>query len=265
VGGPNFTNPTNIIRIGEPVGAFWGLTRLGVWSEAERDQAAKFTSYRNGLTILPGDIKYKDFNGDNAITDADRRIIGNGSPDFWGSLTNTFKYNNFDLMLELAYSYGNDVMLMNLHPSEDRQALANSYSTVLNAWTPTNQNTMIAEIRDTRAGYVTNVDTWWIKDGSFLRGRNLLLGYTFPSNVASKLKLSRLRVYGTAQNFFLLIADKDTAKVVRSILEDKTNDPHKLVIDVVRAQRISDNNFETTNIKFEKLKQGFIEAMEKAE
>jgi len=207
VGGPNFTNPTNIIRIGEPVGSFWGLTRLGVWSEAERDQAAKFTSYRNGLTMLPGDLKYKDFNGDNAITDADRRIIGNGSPDFWGSLTNTFKYNNFDLMLELAYSYGNDVMLMNLHPSEDRQALANSYSTVLNAWTPTNQNTMIAEIRDTRAGYVTNVDTWWIKDGSFLRGRNLLLGYTFPTNVASKLKLSRLRVYGTAQNFFLLVKE----------------------------------------------------------
>jgi hypothetical protein len=110
-------------------------------------------------------------------------------------------------MLELAYSYGNDVMLMNLHPSEDRQALANSYSTVLNAWTPTNQNTMIAEIRDTRAGYVTNVDTWWIKDGSFLRGRNLLLGYTFPSNVASKLKLSRLRVYGTAQHFFLLVKE----------------------------------------------------------
>jgi hypothetical protein len=69
---------------------------------------------------------------------------------------------------------------------------------------------MIAEIRDTRAGYVINVDTYWIKDGSFLRGRNLLLGYTFPTNVASKLKLSRLRVYGTAQNFFLLIADKDT-------------------------------------------------------
>jgi len=208
VGGPNFTNPTNIIRIGEPVGSFWGLTRLGVWSEAEREQAAKFTSYRNGLTMLPGDLKYKDFNGDNAITDADRRIIGNGSPDFWGTLANTFRYNNWDLTVELAYSYGNDVMLMNLHPSEDRQALANSYSSVLNAWTPTNQNTMIAEIRDTRAGYVTNVDTWWIKDGSFLRGRNALLGYTFPSAVTNKLKLSRLRVYATAQNFFLLVKDK---------------------------------------------------------
>ena len=107
----------------------------------------------------------------------------------------------------MQFNYGNEVMLMNLHPSEDRQALANSYTSVLNAWTPTNQNTMIAEIRDTRAGYVTNVDTWWIKDGSFLRGRNLMLGYNVPSNVASKLNLSRLRVYATAQNFFLLVKD----------------------------------------------------------
>lgn len=208
VGGPNFTNPTNIIRIGEPVGSFWGLTRLGVWSEAEREEAAKFTSYRNGLTILPGDIKYLDVNGDKAITDADRSIIGNGSPKAWGAMTNTFRYNNFDLTFEMQFSYGNDVMLMNLHPSEDRQNLANSYTSVLNAWTPQNQNTMIAEIRDTRAGYVTNVDTQWIKDGSFLRGRNLLLGYTFPSNVTSKLKMSRLRVYASAQNFFLAVKDK---------------------------------------------------------
>ncbi|MGA0559094.1 SusC/RagA family TonB-linked outer membrane protein [Larkinella sp. VNQ87] len=207
VGGPNFTNPTNIIRIGEPVGSFWGLTRLGTWSEAEREEAARFTSYRNGLTILPGDIKYLDVNGDRAITDADRSIIGNGSPKGWGAFTNNLRYKNFDLTFEMQFMFGNDVMLMNLHPSEDRQALANSYTSVLNAWTPQNQNTMIAEIRDTRAGYVTNVDSHWIKDGSFLRGRNLLFGYTFPGNVTSKLKLNRLRAYATVQNFFLLVDD----------------------------------------------------------
>ncbi|WP_229310886.1 SusC/RagA family TonB-linked outer membrane protein [Larkinella soli] len=208
VGGPNFTNPTNVIRVGEPVGAFWGLTRLGVWSESEREEAAKFTSYRNGLTILPGDIKYLDVNGDKAITDADRSIIGNGSPKGWGAFTNNLRYKNFDFTLELQFMYGNDVMLMNLHPSEDRQALANSYKTVLNAWTPQNQNTMVAEIRDTRAGYVTNVDSHWIKDGSFLRGRNILLGYNFPSALTNRLKLSRLRLYTTVQNFFLLVDDK---------------------------------------------------------
>jgi TonB-linked SusC/RagA family outer membrane protein len=207
VGGPNFTNPTNIIRVGEPVGSFWGLTRLGVWSEAERDEAAQFRSYRNGLTMLPGDVKYLDVNGDRAITDADRSIIGNGSPKGWGAVNNNFKFGNFDATLEIQFMYGNKVMLMNLHPSEDRQTLANSYTSVLNAWTPTNQNSQIAEIRDTRAGYVTNVDTQWIKNGSFLRGRNALIGYTFPSAVTNRLKLNRLRVYASAQNFFLKVED----------------------------------------------------------
>lgn len=181
---------------------------MGIWSEAEREEAAKFTSYRNGLTILPGDIKYKDFNGDKAITDADRSIIGNGSPKFWGTISNTFKYSRLDLTVDLQYSVGNDVMMMNLHASEDRQALANSYSSVLDAWTPQNQNTMIAEIRDTRAGYVTNVDTWWIKDGSFLRGRNLILGYNLPPTLTSKIKMSKFRIYASAQNFFLTLKDK---------------------------------------------------------
>ncbi|MCE7041025.1 TonB-dependent receptor [Dyadobacter sp. CY312] len=204
VGGPSITNQTSIIRIGEPVGAFWGLTRLGTWSEAERDEAAKFTSYRGNLKMLPGDIKYKDVNGDGAITDADRSIIGNGSPKGWGTLANTIRYGNFDLTFDVQFSYGNDLMDMNLHASEDRVSLANSYATVLGAWTPTNQDSQIAELRDTKAGYVTNVDTRWIFDGSFLRGRNLLLGYSFPSELASKLKMSKLRVYVSAQNFFLI-------------------------------------------------------------
>ncbi len=204
VGGPNFINQTSVIRIGEAVGSFWGLNRLGVWGTAEADEAAKFTSYRNGLKILPGDLKYEDVNGDKAITDADRKIIGNGSPKAWGALTNTIRYKNFDLTAELQYTYGNQVLDLTLHSSEDRQGLANSYRTVLNAWTPTNQNTMIAEIRDTRAGYVTNVDSHWVKDASFIRGRNLLLGYSLPSTLIQRLHLNRCRVYGTVQNFFLV-------------------------------------------------------------
>jgi len=204
IGGPNFTNPTNIIRIGEAAGSFWGLTRLGTWSEAEAAQAAKFVSYRNNLTILPGDIKYKDFNGDGIINDADRTIIGNGSPKAWGSLLNTFRYKSLDLTIELQYSYGNDMLDMTTHSSEDRVSLANSYASVLTAWTPQNQNTYIAQIRDTRAGYVTNVDTWWVKDASFIRGRNLLLGYTFSSETAKRLKLDRFRIYASAQNLFLI-------------------------------------------------------------
>jgi hypothetical protein len=204
VGNPGFTNETGIIRVGDPVGSFWGLVRLGTWSDKEASEAAKFTSYRGGKPILPGDIKYLDVNGDYIINDADRQIIGNGNPDAWGSFINNLKYKNFDLVLDLQYSYGNDVLNMTHHSAEDRVSIANSYRTVLNAWTQTNQNTPIAAIRDTRAGYVTNVDTRWIEDGSFLRGRNLVLGYNFSTSVIKPLTLSRLRVYVSAQNFFLI-------------------------------------------------------------
>lgn len=204
VGGPNFTNQTNIIRVGEPVGSFWGLVRLGTWSEAEREEATKFASYRNGLTMLPGDVKYLDVNGDYAINDADRMIIGNGNPKGWGAFLNSFRYKNFDVTIELQYSYGNDILDMTTHSQEDRQLFNNSYKTVLNAWTPENQHTPIAEIRDNRAGHVTQVDTHWLQDGSFVRGKNLLLSYSFGPAVTDRLHLSRLRIYGSVQNFFLI-------------------------------------------------------------
>ncbi|MEK6478419.1 TonB-dependent receptor [Catalinimonas sp. 4WD22] len=208
VGGPGITNETSIITEGESASSFWGLVRLGVWGTDEAAEAAEFTSYRNGLTMLPGDIKYLDVNSDKAITDADRMIIGDGSPEGWGSFINNFQFGNFDLMLDLQFMYGNDIMDMNLHSSEDRQALANSYTTVLNAWTPENQNTMIAQIRNTRAGYVTNVDSHWVQDGSFIRGRNLVLGYTFPRSFVEKIALSNLRIYTSLQNFFLIVDDE---------------------------------------------------------
>ena len=206
LGGPGFTNETNIIRVGESVGSFWGLVRLGVWTDAEATEAAKFSSYRGGKPILPGDIKYLDVNGDYQINDADRMIIGNGNPDAWGGFFNTFRYKNIELLVELQYSIGNDVLDMTTHSGEDRQGIANSFKTVLGAYDVSKgiSNSDIAAIRDTRAGYVTNVDTRWVQDGSFLRGRNLLLGYTFPGASIEKLHLSRLRVYGSIQNFFLV-------------------------------------------------------------
>lgn len=207
LGGPNFTNQTNIIRVGESVGSFWGLTRLGVWTAAEAAEAAKFSaaSYRGGKPILPGDIKYLDVNGDYQINDADRSIIGNGNPKYWGSFFNTFRYKNLELLIEIQYVQGNDLLNMTTHSGEDRVSIANSFKTVLGAYDPAkgNTNSEIATIRDTRAGYVTNVDTRWVQDGSFIRGKNLLLSYNFAPEFYQKLHLNRLRVYASVQNFFL--------------------------------------------------------------
>ena len=206
VGNPNFTNQTGVIMEGQPVGSFWGLVRLGTWGTAETAEAQKFgvNTYRGqGKPLLPGDVKYLDVNGDYAINDADRMIIGNGNPDFYGSFINTLRYGSFDFVLDLQYSSGNDVLDMTMHSGEDRTGLANSYKSVLNAWTPENQNTQIAAVRDSKAGYVSNVDTHWVKDGSFIRGRNVVLGYTLSGSLTERLRLSNARVYVSVQNFFL--------------------------------------------------------------
>lgn len=193
---PYFLSNTNILRVGQSVGSFYGLVREGTWSTKDAALAAKYNA-------LPGDVRHKDVNGDGQINDADRVVIGKGLPDGYGTFLNTFSYKNFDLTVELQYSYGNDVLNLTRHSGEDRTGQANSYATVLNGWTPNNQNTMIAENRPSKAGYTTNVDSHMVEDGSFIRGKNLLLGYTFPRSITEKLKLNRLRVYASVQNFFL--------------------------------------------------------------
>ncbi|MBB6501175.1 SusC/RagA family TonB-linked outer membrane protein [Pedobacter cryoconitis] len=185
-----------IIRVGEPVGSFFGRVQLGTWGSNEAEEARKYN-------MLPGDIKYKDLNNDGKINDLDRTIIGKGIPDGFGTFLNTFQYKSWSLTIDLQYMYGNDVLDRSLHSAEDRQGIANSYKTVLNAWTETNQNTPIAQIRPINAYYTTNNDSHKVTDASFIRGRNLLLAYTFPSKTASALKLNRLRIYGSVQNFFV--------------------------------------------------------------
>ncbi|HEY0176861.1 MAG TPA: SusC/RagA family TonB-linked outer membrane protein, partial [Pedobacter sp.] len=194
---PYFLSNTNIIRVGEPVGSFYGLIREGVWGTAEATQAAAFGA-------KPGDIKHKDVNGDGQINDADRVILGKGTPTGFGTFSNTFKYRNLDLTIDLQYSYGNDILNLSRHSGEDRTGQANSYATVLNGWTPENQNTMIAENRPSLAGYTTTVDSHMVEDGSYIRGRNLLLGYNFSDAVSKRLKLNSLRIYASVQNFFLI-------------------------------------------------------------
>lgn len=195
--GPDIlSSSNNIIRVGESVGSFYGYKRLGTWGSDEAEEAAKYG-------LLPGDLKLWDRNNDGQINNSDRLILGKGIPDGYGTFSNTFRYRNFDLIVELQYMFGNDVMNISKHSAEDRTGIANSYSTVLNAWTPENQNTMIAEIRPTGAGYTTNIDSHFVENGSFLRGKNIMLGYSFPSNIVKRISLKNLRVYGSVQNFFL--------------------------------------------------------------
>ena len=196
-GGADIFSGRGVIREGEPVGSFFGYVRMGTWSTDEADEAAKYLR-------LPGDVKYQDVNNDGQINDRDRVVIGKGIPDGFGSLINSLTYKNFDLTLDLQFMYGNDVSFASQHSAEDRQGIANSFATVLKAWTPENQNTSIAQWRPIPAGYDTFDDSHRVQDGDFIRGRNLMLAYNFSPGIVEKIHLNRLRLYASMQNFFLL-------------------------------------------------------------
>lgn len=194
-GGVHGGGAGSIIREGLPVNTFMGYIHLGTWGTHEAEEAASFNR-------LPGDIKYKDVNGDGAITPADQVPIGNGLPDGYGTLINTFAYKNIELSVDIQFMYGNDIMWEARHSTEDRVGISNSLRSVLQAWTPENQDTPIAQLRPVQAGYDTNNDTHRMEDGSFIRGRNLTFSYTLPQETISSWGIRNVRVYAAAQNFF---------------------------------------------------------------
>ncbi|MFH5886343.1 SusC/RagA family TonB-linked outer membrane protein [Halalkalibaculum sp. DA3122] len=198
VQGGNPVTGNRIIREGEPVNSFYGYIQLGTWNTDEAAQAAQYNR-------LPGDIKYKDINNDGAINEQDRVIIGNGNPDGYGSLINNVTYKNFDLMVDIQYMYGNETAFNSRSTTLDRTGITNVLTEVLDAWTPNNQDTMVPEIRPTAAYKDRLSSTGRIENGSFIRGRNIVLGYNFPSELIQKWgNMKNVRIYASMQNFFLI-------------------------------------------------------------
>ncbi|OJY80952.1 MAG: SusC/RagA family TonB-linked outer membrane protein [Sphingobacteriales bacterium 44-15] len=191
--GPNFLGQTNILRVGEPIGAFWGRTRLGTYSEHEADLAAT-----QGLK--PGDRKYL-LNPDGS---ENYSIIGRAYPKWTGTFSSTMNYKNWDFSFDIRFVQGVNTAATFKHSTEDRQTIANSLKTVLDAWTPDNQNTMISQVRNYKFAQDSKFDTWWVEDGSFIRGQNFILGYSIPSAALDRMKINKLRFYVSVQNLFII-------------------------------------------------------------
>jgi hypothetical protein len=117
------------MRVGLPAGSFYGYKVLGTWGTAEAAEAAKYGN-------CPATLKIQDTNGDGKVN-SDDKVLGKSIPDGYGTLTNNFRYKNIDLGVELQFNYGNQIMNLTKHSGQDRTGQANSYATVLNAWTPT--------------------------------------------------------------------------------------------------------------------------------
>lgn len=193
--GPNFLGQNYVVRVGEPVGAFYGMTRVGTYSNSAADIAEAAT---HGLKA--GDRKYI-YNADGSPYYS---VIGHSSPDWTGTFSSTMKYKNWDFSFDIRFVEGVNTAANFKHSSEDRQTISNSLATVLNAWTPTNQNTYISQVRNYKYAQDSHFDTWWVEDGSFIRGQNFVLGYSLPSETLKKISVNRLRIYASVQNLFLI-------------------------------------------------------------
>lgn len=190
------TTPSGIVKVGEPLGTFYMYKFDGLFQEGD-----DFTNSPLANTKA-GSQKFKDLNNDGKITQADdRTVVGNSEPLFLASFTNTFRYKNFDLVIFVNSSYGNKIFNRSAADYELGTGFTGAYATLLDRWTPTNTNTNIHRaVEDPSA----TLSDRYVEDGSYIRFKNISLGYTLPKKVASVLSLSSARIYIAGQNLITL-------------------------------------------------------------
>ncbi|MEO6346916.1 MAG: TonB-dependent receptor, partial [Aquaticitalea sp.] len=175
----------NRIMEGQPIGIFYSYKSLGV------DPST-------------GDIVYADTNFDGVITSEDRTIVGNPHPDFIGGLTNNFSFKGFDLSIFLQGSYGNDVFHGSRLFLESLQGGDNQLEAVTRRWQQPGDITDIprATLDPVAAAQNKRVSSRFIEDGSYLRVKNVTLGYTLNQEKMQKTFFNSVRFYFSVQNLF---------------------------------------------------------------
>jgi TonB-dependent starch-binding outer membrane protein SusC len=190
-----FGNQT-INKLGQPMGAFYGYVADGLF----QTDAEATASGQPGAKI--GRIKFRDVNGDGKITADDRTIIGSPHPKFTGSLDLGYRYGNFDISSTVFGTFGNDIFDNQKEWYIFREFNTNVRKDLLaNSWTPSNPNAKYPRI-DISDTYSSALSSFYVEDGSYVRVRNLQLGYNVPSTLSRWL--SATRVYVQAENLFTI-------------------------------------------------------------
>ena len=182
----NGVSSTNVILPGQPLGTFWGLKFLGV------DPAT-------------GDAIYDDKNGDGKITPADGQVIGNAQAKLYGGLTNRVSWKGFDVSAFLQFSYGNSILnLTNTTLVNTGADIQNNQSRqALKRWQKEGDITSVPRYvyQNTYNNYLSSR---FLEDGSFLRLKNVSIGYNLPKNWIDRFKLTNTRIYASATNLWTL-------------------------------------------------------------
>ena len=192
----------NLIRnqTGQPVSSFYGYVVQDLFKDAAEVSGA---ATQDGAA--PGFFRFKDLNNDGKITPEDRTFIGNPNPKFTYGFNLAFSYKNFDLTAFLTGTEGNDIYNWNSWWIDFWPSFQGQKSTDLlyNSWTESNTGAKVPKATNV-SNFSTNTQScsYYIEDGSYLRMKNLQLGYTIPESVLSKINVKSLRIYVQAVNLF---------------------------------------------------------------
>lgn len=201
--------PAYISKVGESAGKMYGFVYEGTYKYEDFDTSVDDkgqTVYKLKAGIpyytantQPGDPKYKNMDDNLQINDADKVAIGNGQPKHTGGFTNNFTYKNFDLNIFMTWSYGNDILNANrmIFENPSSKQNTNMFATYANRWTESNPYSDMPRAKAQGAGEYSSL---YVEDGSFLKLKNITLGYNFKPKTLHPLHISSARVYVSAEN-----------------------------------------------------------------
>jgi len=177
--------------IGQPVRVFFDYEKAGIWQVAEKDQATAL------MGAFPGEIKLNDLDGDGKITPADRKVLGNDVPKAYGGLSTKLEFKGFDFSVFAYYRLG---FMINSDFSNGQATMQARYNNLdVDYWTINNPTNNYPRPNKNQEN-ITYGSTLRYMDGGYIKLRNITLGYTLPGTILSKLKMTKLRFYVTAQN-----------------------------------------------------------------
>jgi len=205
-----FNKPLYVAEIGKPAGMMIGFIWEGNYQFSDFDNPSpgvyilKPSIATNGAvrnTIQPGDIKYRDINGDGIMNDADLTFIGRGQPIHTGGFSNNFNYKAFSLNVFFQWSYGNDIYNANrliMEGNSNGWANINQFASYSNRWSP--ENPTNANYRTRGQGPIGFHSSRVVEDGSFIRMKTVSLNYNLPAKLIKTAYLSNLSLNVSAQN-----------------------------------------------------------------
>lgn len=199
-----------ITKVGEPIGSYYLPVVEGVYkNQAEVDASLHYVDSPSNYGLAdtkPGDFKFKDVNGDGVldISDTDRTIVGNYMPDFTYGFGANIAWKGIDLGVIFQGVYGNEILNLSRRYFYNHEGNMNNYKGALDRWKSEDNPGSGMNVRANRVSKGQNgtTSTWHVEDGSYLRIKNISLGYTFPMNLVNKVCLQAARVYCSIQNPF---------------------------------------------------------------